>query len=819
MAPHLSPDMAREFGARLRALREGEDMSLRALAEVVDYSYAHLAKVEVGTRPPTVDLARQCDRALRTGGQLARLLQRPPAQLPPLPEPFVGRRDPLRRVNDILSRAFHPGAPLLALIDGPPGVGKSALALRWAHTARANDWYPDGQLYVDLRGYSSRPPASPVAVLEEILRALGVTSSRPAGLDELANRYRTEMAEKRMLLVIDNARDAEQVAPLLPGSSTCAVLVTSRTAMPGLAVRYGARRVALDPLNSRESSALLTAIVAGRVPADQALIGDLARLCHGIPLALRIAAEVALTPGTTVRHLVRSLQNDHQLDHLRVGDEPSTSMTAVISWSYTSLPQPAARLWRLLGLYHGSDLSLEAIAALAGTSPATTRDLVATLLERNLLEHRSSPGGDGHYHLHDLLRLYAAQRAEAEETTESRTQAVKRLTHWYLAAGSAATNFLSPRHHAPYPRRPDYLEPDPPAPFLDRTAALRWLDSEQQAFTPLVRIAITYGDTAVAWQLALAVGEWLRIRQPVAVWVDIYEAAWAATWLDGDASAEAAIASRLGEAFRHAGTLDWAMARYERALEIHRTSGHPEELARTLAGMAGVLVEITRLATGTAPPAAKAADPTTARSEHARMSASGRQARSAALEALDLCAPDDPDTRADALIALAQLDQLDTDNPHPYRAARTRLHTALTALHAVASPLPRARVWMALADTYLAEGKPRRALDCLDRARAAYSAMGAGEAQCLRRSAAIHTSLGEDRRAADLLDAAWAIDHAESDSQAAEIAGTIRALGDGRADQQWHLSPLKRTISVARHADYTEATAPQAQMSRSPRKA
>ena len=332
------------------------------------------------------------------------------AQLPHATSAFTGRGPELARL-DRLARA-EPGAssPVICLIDGPPGAGKTALALRFAH--QVADQYADGQLHANLRGFGpdhNRLPAQDA--LGRLLTDLGAAPSRiPAGLDARAGLFRSVLAGRRMLIVLDNAASADQVRPLLPGQPGCLILVTSRNRLGGLTARDGAHRITLGILTPADSLTLLARIAGqDRIDADPGAAAVLARQCGHLPLALAIIADsISSRAGVSLAALAGELAGEtDRLDALTVPGDPSTGVRAAISWSYRTLAPEPTRLFRRLGLHHGPHISLPAAAAAAaGTGTTAARQLLDQLTSAHLLEE----SGHGHYVFHDLLRLYAAEQ-------------------------------------------------------------------------------------------------------------------------------------------------------------------------------------------------------------------------------------------------------------------------------------------------------------------------------------------------------------------------------------------------------------------------
>jgi DNA-binding SARP family transcriptional activator len=389
-----------------------------------------------------------------------------PRQLPAAVRHFAGRERELRA----LSGGLDDGdTVVISAIGGTAGVGKTALAVHWAQ--QIADRYPDGQLYLNLRGYDPHAPVPPDAALAILLRALGVASSEiPPELEERAARYRSLLAGRRVLVLLDNAGTAEQVRPLLPGTPGCLVLITSRDTLAGLVAREGARRIDLDMLDGPDSVALLRMLAGERVDAEPAAAAELARQCAHLPLALRIAAERAAVPDTTLTDVVADLADERRrLDLLDAGGDPHSAVRTVLSWSYRYLDAGTARAFRLLGLHPGHDFDAHALAALTGTALSRGRQVLADLNRASLVQ----PTGRHRFAQHDLLRAYARELAGSLDTDAERAAATARLSDHYLRTAAAAMD-------AARLSRPDCeLPPGDPPPRWDAAGALAWLEAER----------------------------------------------------------------------------------------------------------------------------------------------------------------------------------------------------------------------------------------------------------------------------------------------------------------------------------------------------
>ncbi|GIJ61824.1 AfsR/SARP family transcriptional regulator [Virgisporangium aurantiacum] len=410
--------------------------------------------------------------------------RRKPAQLPADVSAFTGRTAQLHQLTSLLRRPQGRSTVVVSAISGTPGVGKTALAVHWAH--QVAERFPDGQLYVNLRGYDPDEPMTAADALARFLAVLGVADSDiPVETDERAARYRTETAGRRMLIVLDNVLSEDHVRPLLPGTGSCAVVVTSRDRLAGLVARDGATRLDLDLLPEADAVALLRQLIGVRVDAEPEAAGALASLCARLPLALRVAAELAVSRATTsLAQLVAELGNrDHLLDRLDAGGDPHAAVAAVFSWSYRHLPADVARVFRLFGLHPGRDADAYAVAALADTDLDAARRAL-DLLARAHLVH---PTGADRFGMHDLLWAYAKDEA----ATDDRRAALGRLFDYYLATAATAIDLLYPAEAHRRPRVPAVTTPVPD--LGDPAAARRWLDAERACLRATAGYAATDG--------------------------------------------------------------------------------------------------------------------------------------------------------------------------------------------------------------------------------------------------------------------------------------------------------------------------------------
>jgi DNA-binding SARP family transcriptional activator/Flp pilus assembly protein TadD len=482
-----------------------------------------------------------------------------PRELPAPVAGFVGRGEELAALTGLLDRSAEqaPAAVVISAIGGTAGVGKTALAVQWAH--RAADRFPDGQLYVNLRGYDPDRPMPAADALAAFLRALGVPGQEiPPEEDERAARYRSLLAGRRALIVLDNAGSVEQVRPLLPGSPACAVVVTSRDSMAGLVARDGATRLDLDLLPPGEAVGLLRALIGRRVEDDPGAAATLAGQCCRLPLALRVAAELAAArPDVPLAELVGELADQQQrLDLLDAGGDPRTAVRAVFSWSYRHLEADAARAFRLAGLQPGADFDPYAAAALANTGLRQARAVLDVLTRAHLIQ----PAGPGRYGMHDLLRAYARELA-ARDGEEDQRAALTRLFDHYLHTAGAAMDALYPAERHRRPRIPPPVIPIPAVTGSDTARA--WLDAERTALVAVTVYTAGHGWPAYATGLAATLFLYLEQGGHYPETMTIHSHARAAAQRTGDQAAEAT-------ALNHLAGVHWRQSHYQQAVTYLR---------------------------------------------------------------------------------------------------------------------------------------------------------------------------------------------------------------------------------------------------------
>ncbi|MBX7555396.1 tetratricopeptide repeat protein [Streptomyces sp. tea 10] len=555
--PEALSSTQKQLIGELRALKDAHQLSFQELGRLTHFSRASWERWLNGKRPVTREALESLIAAL--GADDTRLLQllgdldpsaahadrQPadadtaasrapapapapavsPAQLPAVVTDFTGRREQLRELAQLLTgTAGFPGQVPIAAVTGPGGLGKTALAVQAGHLVAHH--FPDGQLYTDLGG-ADPTPQSAADVLSGWLRALGeAAGSMPSRPEELAARFRTLLAGRRVLVLLDNAASAAQIRPLIPGTNGCAVLVTARTRLSDL---LGAHHLPLTALDEGASRQLLTTVIGERrTTAEPEALQRVLDGCAGLPLALRIAAaRLANRTAWKIATLADRLDDErHRLDELAVGD---LAIRAAFQASYSALAgsgprtaeqddEPtkvsAAQAFRLLGLFPGSRFTAHAVAALLDVSLRRAEDLLDTLVEAHLLE------ADSHdrYRLHDLLRTYAAELTHQAETAAQRYAARERVTAWYLYACQQTQRDTGQEHVAL--DISTVARPEPAITFADRDTALAWLDAEQPNLLAVTRLTADLDLGPITWLLSRHVLNYYLLR---ALWRDAVE--------------------------------------------------------------------------------------------------------------------------------------------------------------------------------------------------------------------------------------------------------------------------------------------------------
>lgn len=498
-----------------------------------------------------------------------------PRQLPAAVRHFTGRVRELMTLTRMSSTAAPApgGGVMISVISGTAGVGKTALAVQWAHMAAGR--FPDGQLFVNLRGYDPAGPVSPADALAGFLRGLGVPGQNiPSELDELAGQFRSVLADRRVLVVLDNAASVDQVRPLLPGGPGCAALITSRACLPGLVAADGAQRLNLDPLPLEDAIEILRALVGDRIINEPQAAQTLADQCARLPLALRLTAELAAShPDQRLADLAADLANEElRFDRLDADGDTRAGLRAVLSSSYQSLDVETARAFRLAGLVPGPDFDAYALAALTGAELGLAQSMLQRL-EGSCLLYAVGPG---RYAMHDLLRAYARELVSAV----SQAGATSALFDHYLHTAASASDTLFPSEAS---RHPCTLAPASPAPpVATHDQARGWLDAERaNLVAAAARMACDDWHT-YATRLAAILTRYLDAGGYYQEAIAVHGYASQAASLAGDMSAEAQAARSLGVADFRQGHYQRAASFLRRALALFLDLGDTVGEARAL---------------------------------------------------------------------------------------------------------------------------------------------------------------------------------------------------------------------------------------------
>jgi DNA-binding SARP family transcriptional activator/tetratricopeptide (TPR) repeat protein len=553
--------------AVLRALRAGlvRELGIDMPAGLAELEVAILrGEAGVEPRPP-----------MRAGPDAVQVTAPVASQVNALPAAvvgFTGRQGELNQLD-----ALAVGGKALVTVTGSAGIGKTALVLHWAHQAAQR--FPDGLLYVDLCGFSHQPPLLAIEALSRLLHQLGVAPAQiPTREDFAADLYRTRLAGKRALVVLDNARDSDQVRALLPGEPGCAAVVTSRIELSGLVAREGAVPIRLDVLSPQEARRLLGALLG---PNDRPEVDELARICAFVPLALRIAAaSVLCRPQHGLRDHIARIRSADRLDALRLDGDDDTAMVTTLMHSYQLLSPEARRLFRLLSLVPGPDFTPAAAAGLAQLPAAE----VAALLDRLAAAHLMSEREADRFGFHDLLRFFAQRQALAEDTQPQRDDAVQSLYEHYVARAGLAARRLYPQ----VLRLPD--EDDLPGAegFASDAAAIAWLDAERHNLVAAVVSGCDRGPRRQAWRLADSLRGYFFLKMFTVDWQSVANAALLAARAEGDRRAQAAALLSLADLQWRQGDHDLADAAYSEAMEHALAAGWSAGQATALGNLGGM---------------------------------------------------------------------------------------------------------------------------------------------------------------------------------------------------------------------------------------
>lgn len=508
---------------------------------------------------------------------------RVPRQLPADIDGFTGRDHHMAQLDQLLDDARE--ARVVALITGTAGVGKTALAVHWAR--RAAGRFPDGQLYIDLRGFAHDPPVEPEQALSLFLQALGVPNGEiPMDLDAQVGLYRSLLSARRMLLILDNAADVRQVRPLLPGSDRSSVVVTSRHRLTGLIAREGARSIEVTRLCADESSSLLAYVIGSdRALREPQALADIARLCAHLPLALRVsAANLAAQPHLNLADYVHLLDGGDPLGALEVLGDDESAVRAAFHLSYSRLTPSAQRLFRLLGSVPVVDFTLPAANALAGEPSAA---LLAELTVAHLLD----PFPGGRYGMHDLLRRYATECTQTDDQPLAVQAATEQLWMWYSAQVAHASAVVSP--NSPYRGLPEPWPDTKPSVLLDDVpAALAWLSAEYANLVAIAKYVAEHGPRSLAWHLAgCLLGGIVFVRRNMVELVALVESSLHAGLLENYPPAQAIAHHLLGNAHWWVADYQAANSHFGQAKELYNAIKDARMVAAMLNNLALATME------------------------------------------------------------------------------------------------------------------------------------------------------------------------------------------------------------------------------------
>lgn len=507
-----------------------------------------------------------------------------PAQLPPLGAGFVGRTAVMDRIAAALPPASGRTSVPVVVLSGPPGVGKTALAVCVGRRVRPA--FPDGQLYVDLSGYdqgAAREPLPAEQVLSQFLRALGVPAKQiPVDLVEQANLFRSKLTGKKVLVVLDNAAGADQVVPLIPGDGGCSVLITSRRQLRSLVVTHGAQLIQVGTLAPPESAELVAGMMRqAAMTIEPETVREITALCSYLPLALRIAAANLIgAPGGQTEAYLECLRRGNRLAALSVDGDTTSAVSTAIALSYDALTPGDRAIYRLAGLFPGSDFSPVAVSVLADISEAQARAGLSRLEMASLLQQPAP----GRYQFHDLLRDYARDRAAEEHPERERAEAVERLGRWYLAGVCAAADVL----HSEFVRLAE--PPSPPGVFdapshHDESHSMAWLLAERRNLMACVRYFAAHGPHYLSWHIADALRGFFWTGKYRTEWRETTRTALAAAEAHADDRGIAAMHRSLANLANTLGDYEWALVHQEKSLAVHDRLGMAEEAAATLNNM------------------------------------------------------------------------------------------------------------------------------------------------------------------------------------------------------------------------------------------
>ncbi|MFC9250084.1 NB-ARC domain-containing protein [Amycolatopsis thailandensis] len=771
--PTSYPSAAEQYGQRLFELRTRRGLRVRDLEErtrdIVDARIAELrlrpetadlmpaelddlagkpvsksaiSRIEKG-KPPSVEASPLLDEALGAGGTLEILAgaarAEPTGHLPVSPPYFVGRESELAQLGRLSSQSPDPELATVIVVGGLPGVGKSALALHWAHGMYARF---DLVLYAGLGGYTTGNPATHAEILADLLRGLGIEHDEvPASESQREADLREHLRRRgqQVLVLLDNARDSQQVVRLLASLAGTTVVVTSRTELSGLVINHAARTIRLDTLSDQEAWSLAADIIADeRVDAEPDAVAQLVDMCASLPLAILVAAErIAADPDISIGEHVAALTDvERRLELLDIDE--SAGVRGAFEWSYRTLRAETGRMFRLLSLYPRPWVTARAASALAGVTVDKGLRLLDDLAQAHLLHQVTADS----FHFHDLLRVYAAEQADLQPEVERR-DAIVRLVTWFHYTANAASWALTPMrdHHVHLPATPHSVTP---LTFSGFTAAFSWCAAELSSLPAVARLGIDHGLYFETWRMAIDLFDYLVHSRPTELWIILMELAVEAAEKDGDTARLAEAQEKLAEGYLRGGRIDDAYDLDARAVRTASPHGPSRTLGFALLGLgntartAGDLTEAFALT----------------RSALATFTAAGTRIGEAM-----------------GHIALGSVyrDMALHDLAIEHGEKAVGMFAAVGDQHGVAVAL------LPLAQTYLASGKAMRALGTCGEAQAAYAATADrwGRADALGGKAHVLDRLGDAQAAVQCLREALPLLRGHDDEKADRVVAFL----------------------------------------------
>jgi DNA-binding SARP family transcriptional activator len=633
-----------------------------------------------------------------------------PRQLPSDVAGFSGRAEALKALDELLARRPEATGPVvISAIAGTAGVGKTALAVHWAH--RMVDRFPDGQLYVNLRGFDpAGAPVDSATAIRGFLDALAVPPQRvPSGFDAQVSLYRSLVADRQLLVVLDNARDPEQVRPLLPGAPGCLVLVTSRNQLTGLVATDGAIPLPIDLLPEEEARQLLAArIGADRMHMEPDAVAELLAACAGLPLALAIvAARAATQPDFSLAAIAEQVRAAGAGLEPWSGPDPASDLRAVFSWSYHALDPGAARLFRLLGLHPGPDLAAPAAASLAAIPLPQAHRYLARLTEANLVTEHAPD----RYIMHDLLRTYATELTETIDGERDRLAAHHRLLDHYVHAVYAARLMFDAHLRLSHEIAP----PQPGVELIDlqtREQAIAWLIAEQSLLLNAIHEASKNGFDVHTWQLAVCLAYHLNWQGQRHHWLATQHIALLAAQRLGDPAMEAQAHFGIGNAHAAHASYDLARRHLQRALDLSVELGDQHKQAYCHSNLSLLA----------------------SRQGNCEEALRGSQLAYELFRRVD--------DRAGQAIALNEI-ACDYTKLGEYRHAVVRCEEAIAIQQEIGRTSEEAVTWHSLGQAHHHLGEYRRAIECYERSRLLWSGHQRGDAIVSHHLGDAHHSLGE----------------------------------------------------------------------------